>query len=50
VKDNVDEFQNYLRRSPPQVPEEEFEIVVDPEMPEYVPLVDEEIDLSAPMK
>lgn len=50
VNDNVDELQNYLRRSPPQVPEEEFEIVVEPEMPEYVPLVDEEIDLSAPMK
>jgi tellurium resistance protein TerZ len=48
AKDNVETLSNYLRRYPPRVPptEEEQEIVVG--MPDPVPLVDEEIDLSVP--
>lgn len=47
VKENVEMLQNYLRRYPPQVPEEEEIIVMFSEMPSHVPLVDEDIDLSA---
>jgi len=52
VQDNVDELQNYLRRHPPHatlLEEEEEEIVVDAEMPAFVPLEDEDIDLSKPL-
>jgi len=50
VRDNVDELQNYLHRNPPHAPPavEEGEIIVDAEMPGFVPLEDDEIDLSKP--
>jgi len=50
--DNVGDLQNYLKRFPPQSnigTEKEEEIVVDAEMPTFVPLEDEEIDMSAPL-
>ena len=48
AKDNVPDLQRFLRENPPK-PEiivEDEEIAVEAEMPAFVPLVDEEIDLS----
>lgn len=48
VQDNVDELQNYIRRNPPKIvePMEEEIDLSDISMPENVPIVEEEIDLS----
>jgi tellurium resistance protein TerZ len=50
AKDLVGQLQNYLRRYPPTMPNEEEEEIVLSEMPDHVDLVDEEIDLSAPYR
>jgi tellurium resistance protein TerZ len=50
AQDNVETLSNSLRRNPPRVPpmEEEHELEIVVGMPDPIPLVDEEIDLSGP--